>query len=68
MTERIRGGSKPPKTVKSNRDVTRSLLRLGVAAGVAVVGARSISKAVAQAWVGSRTLDVASDALTRSVR
>lgn len=54
--------------LKSKRDATRSLLRLGVAAGAAVIGAKSISSALARTWIGSRVLDGATDTLTRSVR
>jgi len=54
--------------VKTKRDATRSLLRLGVAAGAAVVGAKSVSAAMARTWLNSRVLDAATDTLTKSVR
>lgn len=49
------------------REITRNVLRIGVAAGAAIIGARSISGSVARSFVTSKTVEATASTLCKSL-
>lgn len=55
-------------TTGSGSDPVRAVLRFGIAAGAAALGARSISTALTRAWISTKAVDSAAGTINRTVK